>query len=360
MLADIRRQPDVLRGLAARIPEVDAFRRAQLMPGTGGRLIGFGSGDGWFAARSLAAQGITPASGLEVLGGVGPRLTPADCAIAISMSGNVDRTVEAAAVARDHCGQVICLTNSAGGRLAELGLPNISLDLRDVAPFLCGTSSFLATRAMLRLIAGLTRGETPQDLAAGLGATADALDAFLPQTEDLTRTAAEVCKHVPGLRYLSCGAEGMALADYGAAKIVELSGTPVWSDDVEEFAHRQFWTMQHGEVAVMLPTSAAVATIATEAALALQAMSVRTFMIAPADLGGAGDWTLRPEAAPQADVFALKAAALQLFAYHWAEATGYDPNHRMHLKNDTTRFKTSRRLTRRALLAQSCSAETAV
>ncbi|MBO6755552.1 MAG: hypothetical protein JJ902_04455 [Roseibium sp.] len=360
MLTDIRRQPDVLRGLAARLNDIDAFCREHLVPGPDGRLIAFGSGDGWFAARSLAADGITPASGLEILGDVGPQLTSADRAIAISMSGNVDRTVEAAEVANNACGGAICLTNSEGGRLAELGLPNISLQLTDIAPFLCGTSSFLATRAMLGLFAGLNRGTPPDDLAAGLRATANVLEKALPDADSISLKVAQACAGAPGLRYLSCGPAGLAIADYGAAKIVELSGTPVWSDDIEEFAHRQFWTMSEGEVVVLLPTSPAVAGIAAESAKALRNMGVRSLTVAPQGMDTGGDWTFTWEATPGVDPLSMATAAMQFFGYHWAQATGFDPNLRMHLKNDTKRFKTSRMLTRRSLLAQAGNAKTAV
>jgi fructoselysine-6-P-deglycase FrlB-like protein len=276
------------------------------------------------------------------------------------MSGNVDRTVEAAEVARAACGVTIGLTNSAGGRLAELGLPNISLELPDLAKFLCGTSSFLATRALLRLVAGSAQSVPLAALAQQVSATADALEALLPHAEEAVLAACEGAGDVPGLRYLSCGPAGMAIAEYGAAKIVELAGTPVWFDDVEEFAHRQYWTMARGERAVMLPTSPKVAGIAAASAEALRAMGVRTLAAAPRDMAPRGDWAIDWPASEGADDLALAAAVTQLFAYRWAQATGFDPNRRMHLKEDTERFRTSRQLTRRSLLALAGDAATAV
>lgn len=360
MLADIARQPDVLRGLVARLDEINAFRSAHLVPGTGGRIVAFGSGDGWFAARSAAAEGITPATGLEVLGGVGPTLGPADRAIAISMSGNVDRTVEAAEVALEACGGTASLTNSDGGRLADLGLPNLSLDLPDIAKFLCGTSSFIATRAVLAAIGRLSRGETISSIADRLTATADALEFLLPEAESLAQEVAAEGGNAKGLRFLSCGTPMMAVADYGAAKIVELSGTPVWSDDIEEFAHRQFWTMQRGEVAVIMPPNGPVARIGAESAKALQAMNVQTFSLAPRSLEAGGTWRLDWPDDDRVDHLTMATVGLQYFGYYWSRATGYDPDRRMHLKEDTERFKTSRMLTRRSLLALAGDARTAI
>lgn len=364
MLEDIMRQPLLLRGLASRLSDIEAFWREHLRDAS--RLIAFGSGDGWFAARSVSSRageaGLLAASGLEIAGDQGPLITPADRLIAISMSGNVDRTVEAATRAVEQGAQAVSLTNSAGGRLAELGLANFSLQIDDVAPFLCGTSSFIATRTVLAAFSALADGQSVSAIQDLTITTADALGYVLaevgPIAEDI---AAQKAKSTPGARYLSCGRRGSAVADYGAAKIVELSATPVWSDDLEEFAHRQYWTMARGEVAVMLPTSTFVANIAKESADALRAMEVDTVAIGPASLGvDTARWQMTWRDDPNVDDATLASGALQLLAYHWADAAGFDPNRRMHLKNDTTRFKTSRLLTRRSLQAVAGDPATAV
>ncbi|WP_371153851.1 SIS domain-containing protein [Jannaschia sp. 2305UL9-9] len=360
MQADILRQPDVLRQLAERLPEVAAFVSETLPPRFDGRLIAFGSGDGWFAARSLTGMGVTPASGLEVLGDVGPAPQATDCVVAISMSGNVDRTVEAAERAQQIAGRVVALTNSSGGRLADLGLPNISLQLPDVAPFLCGTSSFVMTRAMLGLLADLRRGVPQSKLAADLRALADGIEECLPRANRMAEAFAKTAAGAPGLRILSCGGPGMAMADYGAAKIVELSATPVWSDDVEEFAHRQFWTMQEGESVIYLPTGPKVAEIASASADALRNMGVRSLSIAPEAWASQADHVFTWPGDEAVDPFMLQAVVLQCVGYHWARANGFDPNRRLHLKNDTKRFKTSRMLTRRSLLKMAGDGEKAI
>lgn len=364
MLDDIMRQPSLLRGLALSLDEIEVFWREHLADAS--RLIAFGSGDGWFAARSASSRagepGLLAASGLEIAGDQGPMITADDRLIAISMSGNVDRTVEAAARAIEQGGKAVSLTNSAGGRLAELGLPNFSLQIDDVASFLCGTSSFTATRAVLTAFSALAFGQSVSSIEEQMTATANALEGLLAQAAPIAEEiAAQKANGAPGLRYLSCGRRGAAIADYGAAKIVELSATPVWSDDLEEFAHRQYWTMAKGEVAVMLPTSAFVANIAKESADALRAMEVDTVAIGPASLGvDTARWQMTWRDDPKVDDATLASGALQLLAYHWAIAAGFDPNRRMHLKNDTTRFKTSRLLTRRSLHAVAGDPTTAV
>ena len=152
MLADIRRQPDVLAALLAREAEVTAFGAAHLRATRGGRVWVFGSGDGWFAARAALTRAAIgqAASGLDFVVNVAPQLGPDDRALAISMSGNVDRTLEGATVARAAGAGVSVLTNEGGGRLGALGIVRLSLRIADVAPFLCGTSSYTATLAALQ------------------------------------------------------------------------------------------------------------------------------------------------------------------------------------------------------------------
>jgi len=339
----------MLRDLAGRAGEIAEFHAEHLAGGTG-RTVAFGSGDGWFAARSAAAGNLLAASGLEIAGDAGPEMGPGDGGIAISMSGNVDRTVEAAERLLERGARVTALTNGGGGRLGALGLPCFALHLSDIAPFLCGTSSFLATRTVLDAFAALARSEKPDRIAQAVEATADTIETILPRAEALAAELAADRATAPAIRFLSCGTRGMAIADYGAAKLVELCATPSWTDDVEEFAHRQYWTMQRGEVMTMLPTTPVVAEIASESAKALKAMDVKSLWVAPEDFASreaAWSLTYKDNGCHRESVAAVP---LQLLAYQFSLRTGFDPNRRLHLKQDEVRFNTSRQLTRRSLL----------
>lgn len=351
MLQDVRRQPHVLAELADRIDEIAAFHAEHLAHDNSARTVAFGSGDGWFAARSATSKSLLTASGLEIAGDVGPELGAGDAGIAISMSGNVDRTVEAAERLLEKGARVTALTNGGGGRLGALGLPCFALGLEDIAPFLCGTSSFLATRTVLEAFGALGRGEDKSRIAGTIRTTAETIETLLPKAEAVTAELAGASADAPAIRFLSCGARGMGIADYGAAKLVELCATPSWTDDVEEFAHRQYWTMQRREVMTMLPTSGVVAKIASESAKALKAMKVQSLWIAPDEFTGGEEaaWSLtyRDKGCHRESVAAVP---LQLLAYHISRRTGFDPNKRLHLKQDEVRFTTSRQLTRRSLL----------
>ena len=99
MLADVRSQPECLARLLGRAGELHAIGRQALAPGPGGSVHAVGSGDGWFAARAVshaARRGLRvpwrATSALEFLAYTAPQLTPADRIVAVSMSGNADRT----------------------------------------------------------------------------------------------------------------------------------------------------------------------------------------------------------------------------------------------------------------------------
>lgn len=338
MRADMARQPDVIAALDARAAEF-ALAGARLR---GGRLFVAGCGDGAFAAE--AAGGVARGLGVDwrAVGALdllleAPRLTPADSVIAISMSGNVDRTVEAAQAALASGARVLALVNGAGGRLGGIAPHVVSLDLPDIAPFLCGTTSHTATIAVLML------------LAAGAAGRELRLGAALPAVSAALRLDAHEAPP-SGVRFLAAGAE-LGTARYGAAKLVELTRIPAWSADLEEFAHSQYWATPTTDLVVVLATNQRVASLATASLAALAELGLRSLAIdteatpVPSATRRLTLPPIAPELAPLAS-----AIPLQALAHGLARAGGLDPDTRAHLRQDVARFRVSRLLTRRSLL----------
>ncbi len=344
MLDDIARQPDVLSGVVARADEIAAFSAAHLTPGPGGRVHVFGSGDGWFAARAvLAGHPVAVAhASLDFLLHHAGGLTGADKALAISMSGNVDRSFEAVVQAQAAGASVSLLTNSSGGRIAATGAARLSLDMPDLAPFLCGTASYTATLAVLMLAFRPGAG-------AALAGVIPSLPGLIDEASTLARRIIAEIGCPPGVRWLGAGSS-VATADYGAAKCVELARLAVWSDDIEEFAHRQYWAMALGELVVLLPASAGAASYADATADALSDIGIPTLALEPEGMAVPhARWRLAlPGGAMTAAI--AQATALQPLAYLLARASGTDPDRRPHLREDAARFAVSRKLTRRSLL----------
>jgi fructoselysine-6-P-deglycase FrlB-like protein len=346
MLDDVRRQPGVLASLLARAEE---FRAAGAsLGGRQGRVFVTSCGDGHFAAEAVGdfagRLGLDwRASGpLDLL--LAADTLRDDRVIAVSMSGNVDRTVEAAGMADARGLAILALVNGGGGKLGAIARTKISLDLPDVAPFLCGTASYTATLAALMLLAEGMAGAAGGDLAALVGAQQQALDLAAPV---VTEVAA---RRFPGIRILSAGCE-KGTAAYGAAKFVELTRLPVWSGELEEFAHSQYWSMPVGTLVVLVSTHPVMADYARESARALAILGVPTLAIdTAASAVDTATWRVTlPAVAPWLSPL-VSALPLQHLAYAMAKAEGLDPNTRLHLKNDETRFRVSRMLTRRSLL----------
>lgn len=345
MLEDIRRQSETLGRLYARRSEIRDFAAENLKPGNGGKASVFGSGDGWFAARAALddIRGAQARSGLDFTLNVAPSVGPNDRALAISMSGNVDRTVEGATIAKERGARLSVLTNGGGGRLGALGGPVCSLDIPDIAPFLCGTSTYTATLAALQIAFG------DDGFAEALAEILPALPAFIDEADRFAHAIAGRTDNCAGFRFLGVGSS-VATADYGAAKFVEVTRIPAWSDDIEEFAHRQYWSMQLSETVVFLPVDEASARYADASAEALSDLGVRTIALEPqtAAVPSASDRLSLPGTGKTAAI--TQAIGLQLLAYHFGFASGTNPNRREHLKSDQARFSVSRKLTRRSLL----------
>jgi glucosamine 6-phosphate synthetase-like amidotransferase/phosphosugar isomerase protein len=351
MLADIRRQPEALAALLARAIEIRACGARHLAPGPGGTIRSAGCGDGLFASiaasDAFAALGLPYAPDTALAAAIhgATRFVPADRMIAISMSGNVDRTAEAAERAAACGAAVVALCNGSGGRVARSAAARVSLELADIAPFLCGTSSYTATLAALFLLA---EGAAGRRLGVALDEAASLVRAAIAAAE--TALAGVPLDGISGVRLLAAGVN-LGSAAYGAAKLVELCRTPAWSADLEEFAHSQFWAMPARDLVVMISANAAFAAYAAASAEALAGMGVATLAIdtTAAPVPTATTRVTLPDA-PEWLSPVTQAIPLQLLAHALARATGFDPDRRLHLKDDAARFATSRKLTRRALL----------
>nr|WP_321983950.1 SIS domain-containing protein [uncultured Lichenicoccus sp.] len=359
MLADILRQRDVLDTLYARRASFLALGRDLLRPRSGGRLFAFGCGDGWAAARAVA--GVTPAGfglrleaatslGMLVEPGLAPRAK--DRAIAISMSGSVDRTNAAADAVTAAGGTCVALSNTDGGQLGQRVRAVAALEVHDIAPFLTGTSRYSATVLALML------------LMAGAGSMPDALQPEIMQPileADLPVALSEIdasCRVLAarliadglrGVRVLGAGTE-WGTAEYGAAKLVKLFDGPVWAGEIEEYAHSQFWSARRDELVILLAGTPTAALIAENTASALAAAGMRSLAIEASGVAvPTASYRLTLPAMPPVLSPLFMPAPLQLFAYHLAIAAGKDPNVPQD-EGDPDRFLAAQMLSRRCEL----------
>jgi glucosamine 6-phosphate synthetase-like amidotransferase/phosphosugar isomerase protein len=354
MLADLRRQPACLETLLGRYAEFSQLGHTRFGAASR-RIVAFGSGDGWFAARCAAdyAQidlGLSylAASSLETLSYIAPRFAHDDLAgIAISMSGSADRTNEAAEALRAADKPVLALTNGAGGPLAGIADGKISLNVADLAPFLTGTTKYTATLLGLIMLlegaSGARASDWPRLLAA--------LPAMVKSAERFAQGLANrlSARRPTGVRILSAG-PNLATAEYGMAKLIKLLPIPVWADEIEEFAHRQFWSCPATDLVIYIAANPRVARCATASAAALASMGMTT---AAVDLPGSpvtgtsGRFTLPEVPERLSPLFA--AIPLQFIGYFLARAFGATPDQSQDVA-EPARFHAAQLLARRGEL----------
>jgi glucosamine 6-phosphate synthetase-like amidotransferase/phosphosugar isomerase protein len=348
MRQDIERQPAVLGDLANRSAAFITLGRNQLRLRNGGRLFVCGCGDGLFAAESTHSYATSldldwrPIGPLDLVLS-SDRLSQSDRVIAISMSGNVDRTVEAAQATAVRGVPLVALVNGRGGKLAEIASYTISLNLSDVAPFLCGTASYTASLLALMMLAS---GAAGRAIGPSVAEVALAQSAALGRSDDVVDGLS-----VPtGIRLLSAGSD-RGTVHYGAAKFVELTRIPVWSSDLEDFAHSQYWAMPVTDLVVVVAANPRLAPYADACCSALRDLGVKTLAIESVTMPIANaSYRVALPAVDLALIPLVTPVPLQILAAAMARRSGLDPDTRIHLKADEARFRVSRLLTRRSLV----------
>jgi len=223
-----------------------------------------GCGDSAFAglASELAFQrhaGLTahPVHALE-LARYRARALPADSAvIAISFSGKVGRTIEAAIQARRAGHHVVALTNSAASPLAAACNEMLPVDVATLG-FSPGTSTYVAMLStLLRLAAAL--GDLHDDACSLTGMLAGLpgqVEATLRDSADASALAARAMLSADWIAFLGAG-PNEATARFGAAKLFEGPQRLGVSVSIEEWAHEQYFVTSRGDPVVLVnPTGA--------------------------------------------------------------------------------------------------------
>ncbi|HUZ52962.1 MAG TPA: PfkB family carbohydrate kinase [Streptosporangiaceae bacterium] len=292
-----------------------------------------GCGDSAFAglAAELAFQrhsGLTahPVHALD-LARYRLRAMPAGSAvIAISFSGQVGRTIEAAVQARRAGHQVVALTHAADGPLALACDEMLPVDVPTLG-FSPGTSTYVAMLAtLLRLAVALAelRGDAG-DLTRNLGRLPGQVSATLRQTADACAQAASALLPARWVAFLGAGPTE-ATARFGAAKLFEGPQRLGVATSIEEWAHEQYFVTSAGDPVVLVNPGGAGYDRGEEILAELRFMGARPVVISDRPSRGAaapGELAV-PLAAGVAEEFSPVTACLPpaLIGFHLARLTG--------------------------------------
>jgi glucosamine--fructose-6-phosphate aminotransferase (isomerizing) len=253
MYDDIWQRPAFIR---QHLDELDDLVRQTLVPAAcqrWTRVLITGCGDSYYAglATEMAFETWT---GLPVdvqpslTGGryAIPTMMPPAAVFSVSHSGRVARTIETVALAHAQGLDTIAVSGNPGSLIAQEARWVLAHRLA-VAGQTPGVRSYTQAQLFL-LLAGIYVGECRGALdhaqALGLKAqlrrTADVLEAALPEADRRARALAEAWNGVTQFLVIG-GGPSYANALFSAAKLVEACGVNAIGQDLEEWAHIQFF-----------------------------------------------------------------------------------------------------------------------
>lgn len=256
--------------------------------------------------------------------------------VGISVSGEVTRTLEALNFARQEGAVSIALTATPGSRIAEAGDLQV---FSTVTPFpdppgthTPGVRTYAATQLALFLMAtriGEVRGHlsTPdadnlRDQLRGLAEAAEGtIDSCDKASLELAESLAEAKEFV-----FAGGGPNFGTALFSAAKVLEASGDPALGQDLEEWAHLQYFTREPTTPSFFINTVQRDLSRAIEVVEAAKIIGRQVVAIVPGSDGGLfnqADFIL-PIADGVQKVFSPLVAAIpgELFAAHRADLVG--------------------------------------
>jgi len=287
-----------------------------------------GCGDSAFAGQAAAlafqrGSGLTPHPVHAVdLARYGVRYLPADSAvIALSFSGQVGRTTEAAIQARRFGHRVIALTNNPAGQLAAASDAVLSVDVPTLG-FSPGTSTYVGMlTTLIRLAAALGAAAGDDRLLAGLQQIPDLAAKTLVECAGPAEAAASALLPASWVAFLGVG-PSEASAKFGAAKLFEGPQVVGLSTNVEEWAHEEYFVTSPGDPVVLVAPTGAGHDRAMEILDELRFIGARPIVVSDIDPGRGALHVPVADGAEEPLSPLLTCLPLALIGFHLARLTG--------------------------------------
>jgi sugar/nucleoside kinase (ribokinase family)/fructoselysine-6-P-deglycase FrlB-like protein len=291
-----------------------------------------GCGDSAFAgqAAALAFQRHTPVTAHPVhaldLARYLPRSLPkASAVVAVSFSGKVGRTTEAAVQARRFGHPVFGLTNGADSQLGQAVDEVVPLEVTTLG-FSPGTSTYVAMLgSLLRLAAEIAelRGQEGT-LGRALGDLPAATARTLELTDGTAEDAARALLVGSWATFLGAG-PNEATARFGAAKLFEGPQRLAVSTNLEEWAHEEYFVTRPGDPVVLVNPSGAGHDRGLEILSELRFVGAGPVVMSdvePADRRPEEHWLPLAPGVPEELSPVTAALPLSLIGFHLAELVG--------------------------------------
>jgi glucosamine--fructose-6-phosphate aminotransferase (isomerizing) len=212
--------------------------------------------------------------------------------LGVSVSGQVSRTIEAVALGRKAGALTVALTGNRSAPLAaaaDLHLHTAVPPLPDELSGLIvpGARSYFASQLSLYLLAihfaqerGHLNKKAANQLRRELGRMPDALEEAIARYDPVARQAAQDWLDADNFVYCGSGPNyGTAL--FSAAKLLEASGDTAVAQDLEEWAHLQYFARQIATPTFIISSGPRDDDRASEIAAAARAIGRRLAIISP-------------------------------------------------------------------------------
>jgi ribokinase len=287
-----------------------------------------GCGDSAFAglAASLAFRRhsrlrVHPVHALDLARYLVRYLPPASAVVAISFSGKVGRTTEAARQAAAFGHPVIALTGNPDGQLAAAADRILPIDVPTLG-FSPGTSTYIGMLCTLIDLALRT------SRAGGDGAVRGACEQLPGQAAKTldwcdTPASAAAARMAPArfVTFLGAG-PNEATARFGAAKLFEASQQIAVATNIEEWAHEEYFITRPGDPVILVAPAGAAHDRAGEILSELQFVRADATVISDTEPPGRAGHLRLAAGAPEELSPVLAALPLAQLGFHLARQTG--------------------------------------
>jgi glucosamine--fructose-6-phosphate aminotransferase (isomerizing) len=194
--------------------------------------------------------------------------------IAISASGEVARTLEAVELARRHGVHSLALTTQGESSLAKAAAGVLALPIPEL-PLTPGLLSYLAVLLMgYALAERWSQGPAGARLAQSIAELSARLEIWAAEQTASGRALAEQVDPLGPVLFLGSGPlYGSAM--FAAAKVIESAGALAWAQDVEEWAHLEYFCNPADQPVWLLSAAGRAAEREQEVLAAAQAVGRR-------------------------------------------------------------------------------------
>jgi fructoselysine-6-P-deglycase FrlB-like protein len=254
-------------------------------------------------------------------------LPEASAVLAISYSGQVGRTIEAAGQAAAFGVPVIALTGQADGPLAAAADRILPIEVPTLG-FSPGTSTYIG---MLCTLIELARRTPRQSGASGVDGGEVLRDACEQLAGQAAKTldgchegAADLAARMASARFVTFLGAGPneATARFGAAKLFEASQRIALATNVEEWAHEEYFITRPGDPVVVVAPAGAARDRAWELLSELEFIGADATVVSDVEPPGRAGHLRLAAGAPEELSSVLAALPLAQLGFHVARLAG--------------------------------------